>query len=224
MTDAEAGNSDSRINVMSVEDLSQTMAATVSAVSKMGEQVSKIANEIGDVKKAVEASANNSTTIKAMGLNDKDKKDGKKMEKDASATREMITKMSESIFAAAAESDPDKRMAAIQDALGGDTITRKVASLEAAIASQSHTIAVQNAELSRPRVEFLEKAYGESGAGEEQVATLKASWEKMPIDTLDEEISKVRLLQSNSLRPAAGGPPLLATYAPNTPNLSLIHI
>ena len=125
---------------MTVEDLTKTLGATVAAVDKMGGQMSKVANEIAALKKDMTASTK-STTFTATGTHGKE--DDKKNEKEASAAHEMITKMSQAIFKAAAEKDEDKRMAAVEEALGGGTIARKVASLEAAVKTQSHVIRTQ---------------------------------------------------------------------------------
>ena len=183
-------------DIMTMEDLSKTLTATVATVGKMSETVSNLATDFGEVKKSMEASSK-SRTFSATGMHDKDR--DKKMEKEASTAHAMIAQMSEAIFKAAAEKDEGKRMEAIQQVMGSDDITRKVASLESAVQDQQVIIKAQNLELSRPRVEFLEKAFEEAGAPHDRISTMRASWEQMPLDALDEEIERVQILQSNAI-------------------------
>ena len=162
-------------------------------MSKMEERYSAISKGLEEIK---EASA--SSTMSAAGPHGKfgDKEDDDKMDKKASASYDMIKNMSAAIFNAAREKDSGKRMAAIEEALGSEVVT-KMASLEDAVNEQNKTIRRQNAELARPRIDFLSKTYEAAGADRARMKTMNASWNEMGLDELDEEVQRVNLLRNS---------------------------
>ncbi len=198
--------------IMSIEDITKTLTSTVQGIARMEEQYNTIASDIASLKGETRE-ASDSQLVSAAGKHgfgkDKDKNDDDNdMNKKASESYSMIKKMAAAVFTAAKEKDEDKRVAAIEEALRSE-VTTKMAALEAAVNDQSKVIVRQNMELARPRIDFLSEAYGNAGADQKRLATMRASWSEMDLDSLDEEVSRVEMLQNNygaAGRPSVGDP------------------
>ena len=168
------------------------MTAKVQSLEKQTETLESSADEM---KKE-----NESMKKKMAEMEEEKKKEGNDSDNDKDNDKDK--KMEAAIKTAMEEEDPKKRMDAVKKAMedhekekmAEDDDKDKMAETETKMKEQQATIDTLTKELTGPKITYLANVYKGTDIGETAFKELSASWGKMSMSDLDNEIARIQPL------------------------------
>lgn len=173
--------------LQSIEQIGSALQTLSASIDKIGKEQAEAAARLEKVEKGAAVAVQNGTA----GLDE---------------ARAGISTLVSAVLQAAREDDPEKREAAIKAAMfhGKDdkeagTLRddkkedERSAALERTVKQQGEVIQAQQAEIAKPRLEYLSAAYEAIGAPDEMRKAKHEAWASMSLKELDAEVASVRM-------------------------------